>query len=115
MASDRLQKFFLFDGLTLMILLPVAVLATLDAFWLFIIGWMSGLGPEAGYGSPPTFLDISLRILVVLAITFTSAYITRLHQSFERVRIGVVVSTLGVGTIVILLLQLFGLINIIPG
>jgi len=76
---------------------------------------LGGVGIESGAWSLPTLLDIPLRVITVFVITFTSAYITRLRQGFERVRIGVAVGTLGVGAVVILLLQLFGVINVIPG
>jgi len=105
----------MFDGLTIMILLPVGLLATLDVFWLLVGRMLGGVGAASGAWSLPTLLDIPLRVITVLIITFTSAYITRLRQGFERVRIGVVVGTLGVGVVIILLLQLLSVINIIPG
>jgi len=108
---QNLDKFWRFDGVTM--LHAIVILPAMFVFPMWAI-----MGTVVGLGSPlsvPFVVDAVLRIILGVLLAFVGSYIFRIYNGFDTVRTGLVAKLIVGGIFVLLMLQIIGVINLIPG
>lgn len=107
---ENLDKFWRFDGATIMhglVIMPAVFVFPVWGIFDALFGMNSS--------TMPAVLDIVLHAGLGVVLTFLAAYVFHLRYGFDEVRAGFI-SKVIVGCIfVLLVLQIVGVINLLPG
>jgi hypothetical protein len=107
----NLDKLWHFDGVTIMhaiVIMPA----------VFVLPVWAAVGALFGSGSAvsmPVVLGVVLRLLLGVLLTFLGSYIFHLRYGFDEVQAGLIAKVIFGCIFVLLILQVLGVINLIPG
>jgi hypothetical protein len=107
---ENLDKFWRFDGATIMhglVIMPAVFVLPVWRIFDVLLGSSSSM--------MPTVLDIVLRAGLGVVLAFLAAYVFHLRYGFDEVRTSLIAKVVIGCIFVLLVLQIAGVINLIPG